>query len=98
MSSLAAARGHRCSIRQLVKDSVIGILYKELTLHLRNTQKTGIVLSNFTFESTLSKVNGEEKRMFITFVNRMIKWNPEERSTAKELLQDPWLHNDFPQV
>ena len=36
--------------------------------------------------------------MFIKFVNRMMKWKPEERGTAKELLQDPWLHNDFPQT
>jgi hypothetical protein len=33
--------------------------------------------------------------MFIQFVKRMIKWRPEERSTAKELLQDPWLYTDF---
>ncbi|KAL5362040.1 kinase-like protein [Aspergillus floccosus] len=58
----------------------------------------GLVPSHFSFESTLSKFNGEEKRMFINFVKRMIKWTPEERSTAKELLQDPWLHNDYPQL
>jgi serine/threonine protein kinase len=40
-------------------------------------------------------MHGEDKRMFIEFVQRMIKWNPEERSTAKELLQDPWLYADF---
>ena len=34
-------------------------------------------------------VLGDQKRMFIDFVKRMIKWRPEERSTAKELLQDP---------
>lgn len=42
--------------------------------------------------------NGEEKRIFISFINRMIKWKPEERSTAKDLLLDPWLHNDYPQI
>ncbi|KAI9931153.1 hypothetical protein ASPWEDRAFT_178666 [Aspergillus wentii DTO 134E9] len=57
-----------------------------------------LVPSNFSFESTLSKFHGEEKRMFVNFVERMIKWNPDERSTAKELLQDPWLHNDYPQT
>ncbi|PGH05568.1 CMGC/SRPK protein kinase [Blastomyces parvus] len=61
-------------------------------------KKKDLVPSNFSFESTISKFNGEEKRMFISFVNRMIKWKPEERSTAKELLQDPWLHNDYPQI
>ncbi|OQD78024.1 hypothetical protein PENANT_c097G11072 [Penicillium antarcticum] len=61
-------------------------------------KKEDLVPSNFSFESTISKFDGEEKRMFISFVNRMIKWKPEERSTAKELLQDPWLHNDYPQI
>ncbi|KAG2417845.1 hypothetical protein HFD88_000944 [Aspergillus terreus] len=49
----------------------------------------------FNFDNVISKIDGEEKRMFIEFVKRMIKWRPEERSTAKELLQDPWLYTDF---
>ncbi|KAL4779793.1 kinase-like domain-containing protein [Aspergillus varians] len=58
--------------------------------------KSDTPMSNdFTFTSTLSKITGEEKKMFIDFVRRMVKWRPEERSTAKELLQDPWLYNDF---
>ncbi|KAJ5560908.1 hypothetical protein N7535_009105 [Penicillium sp. DV-2018c] len=61
-------------------------------------KRADLVPNNFSFESTLSKFDGEEKRMFISFVKRMIKWNPEERTTAKELLQDPWLHNDYPQI
>jgi serine/threonine-protein kinase SRPK3 len=40
---------------------------------------------------------GEERQRFIQFVKRMMTWRPEERSTAKELLNDPWLYNDFPQ-
>jgi serine/threonine-protein kinase SRPK3 len=45
----------------------------------------------------ISKIHGEEKKMLVKFVKRMIKWNPGERSTAKELLSGPWLHTDFPQ-
>ncbi|KAL4918365.1 kinase-like protein [Aspergillus aurantiobrunneus] len=51
---------------------------------------------DFTFNSSRTKFGGEEKRMFIDFARRMIRWRPEERSTAKELLRDPWLHNDYP--
>ncbi|PLN79814.1 protein kinase-like protein [Aspergillus taichungensis] len=47
--------------------------------------------ANFNFEMLLERVRGEDKRMFIQFVRRMLKWCPEERSTAGELLQDPWL-------
>uniref|UniRef100_A0A0D2Y179 non-specific serine/threonine protein kinase n=1 Tax=Fusarium oxysporum (strain Fo5176) TaxID=660025 RepID=A0A0D2Y179_FUSOF len=52
--------------------------------------------SNFNLESTLTYIAGEEKQRFVQFVKRMIAWRPEERSTAKELLDDPWLYKDFP--
>ncbi|KAJ5469927.1 hypothetical protein N7530_007284 [Penicillium desertorum] len=51
--------------------------------------------SDFNFESSICNIHDEDKRMFIEFVQRMMKWRPEERSTAKELLQDPWLYADF---
>lgn len=31
--------------------------------------------------------------MFIRFVKGMFQWRPENRKTAKELLQDPWLNS-----
>ncbi|RMZ79555.1 hypothetical protein DV737_g3392, partial [Chaetothyriales sp. CBS 132003] len=33
-------------------------------------------------------------RQFLQFVRRMLQWDPESRSTALELLADPWL-NDY---
>ena len=55
-----------------------------------------IAPSHFNFENSICKIdNDEDKRLFIEFVQRMIKWRPEERSTAKELLQDPWLYAEF---
>ena len=50
---------------------------------------------NFSFESSISKIGGEDKRMFLEFVSRMLKWRPEDRSTAKDLLNDPWLRAVF---
>ena len=38
------------------------------------------------------QVQGEEQRvMFLAFVRRMLQWNSEDRPSAKQLLQDPWL-------
>jgi serine/threonine protein kinase len=34
---------------------------------------------------------GEEKRMFLAFLRKMLQWRPEDRQTAKELLTDPWF-------
>ncbi|PYI03624.1 kinase-like protein [Aspergillus sclerotiicarbonarius CBS 121057] len=51
--------------------------------------------STFTFKNTICNLHHDDKQMFIDFVQRMIKWLPEERSTAKELLQHPWLYAEF---
>lgn len=44
-----------------------------------------------TFDWSLPTMTGEDKRLFIAFVKRMLRWMPEDRATARELLEDPWL-------
>ncbi|KFY73632.1 hypothetical protein V499_06284 [Pseudogymnoascus sp. VKM F-103] len=46
---------------------------------------------DFTSESKTPSLQGEDKRLFIEFARRMLKWLPEERATARELYEDPWL-------
>jgi serine/threonine-protein kinase SRPK3 len=43
----------------------------------------------------ITNMAGEEKDRFIGFIERMVVWNPEKRCTATELLNDPWLCNNF---
>lgn len=45
----------------------------------------------FNFENMTPFILGEETRLFIEVALRMLKWEPNDRATAKELLQDPWL-------
>ena len=37
------------------------------------------------------RLSGEEKESFLAFVRSMLKWMPEERKTAKQLLEQPFL-------
>jgi hypothetical protein len=53
--------------------------------------------TKFSLENSISKISGEDKRMFLTFVKRMLKWEPKHRSTAQDLLDDPWLRAEFPE-
>ena len=46
-----------------------------------------------TLEDAEKRFKGEEKALFLSFAKKMLKWKPEERSSAKELLGDPWLNN-----
>jgi len=54
--------------------------------------KPDLIPPDFSFETTIASLDGEEKRLFIAFVQKMIRWLPGERSTAKDLLKDPWLY------
>ncbi|KAI6018886.1 putative CDK4/6 [Pisolithus marmoratus] len=45
-----------------------------------------------TLEDAAKQPEGEERVLFLNFVRKMLKWKPEERSSAKELLDDLWLN------
>ena len=44
-----------------------------------------------TFEHSIHRMDGEEKELFIDFAKKMLTWDPEERWTAKQLLEHPYL-------
>mgnify|MGYP001574531387 CR=1 FL=1 len=57
-------------------------------------------LGNFTgdvkveetsLEEEEENLHGEEKKVFLGFLRGMVQWVPEERKTARELMDDPWL-------
>jgi serine/threonine-protein kinase SRPK3 len=43
---------------------------------------------------TVTLFQGEGKQHFLDFVKKMLQWQPEKRSTAKDLLEDPFLQLD----
>nr|VWP02166.1 Chitin synthase export chaperone [Ganoderma boninense] len=49
-------------------------------------------------KETLSEtiLEGEDKALFLAFVRKMVRWDPGERASAKELLRDPWLNTFKP--
>lgn len=44
-----------------------------------------------SLESLERRLSGYEKSEFIRFMRSMLKWLPEDRKTARQLLEDPWL-------
>jgi serine/threonine protein kinase len=45
-----------------------------------------------SLEEVETRLEGRDKDLFLQFIRSMLKWLPEERKTAKELLEDPWLN------
>lgn len=57
-----------------------------------------LVPKDFTWDSRCSSLEGEEREGFLRLVKRMIKWDPEERAKAGELVKDEWLTSDIGEV
>lgn len=51
------------------------------------------VLTNLSLETSETYLEGRNKDLFMTFMRGMLQWRPEDRKTAKDLLQDPWLND-----
>ncbi|KAJ3514707.1 hypothetical protein NLJ89_g2229 [Agrocybe chaxingu] len=53
--------------------------------------KAPIQIPDTSLEEAENRLEGEDKIHFLKFIRRMLKWKPEERSSACELLEDDWL-------
>ncbi|OBT52208.1 hypothetical protein VE04_07584 [Pseudogymnoascus sp. 24MN13] len=53
-------------------------------------------LANLDLGDSTPSLQGEEKKLFLEFVSKMLRWVPEDRLTARDLLADPWLVRDVP--
>jgi hypothetical protein len=49
-----------------------------------------------SLEESVSALGGEPKEQFLSFIRSMLKWLPEERQQACELLKDPWMAKAIP--
>ncbi|KAG6175631.1 hypothetical protein E4U27_006036 [Claviceps purpurea] len=44
-----------------------------------------------SFEQRESVLEGEDRDCFLRFMRKMLQWDPEKRSSAKELAEDEWI-------
>ncbi len=54
----------------------------------------GISLPDRTsLEERETTLDGEDRACFLRLMRKMLQWEPEKRSSAKELVEDEWLRN-----
>jgi len=46
-----------------------------------------------SLEVSEENLEGKKKALFLQFMRKMLQWKPEERKSARELLEDPWLRD-----
>jgi serine/threonine-protein kinase SRPK3 len=62
------------------------------SLHQPGSWRGETKLPNSTLEKTAGKWDVGNHVEFLAFLRKMICWKPEERFTAKQLLEDSWLN------
>ncbi len=55
-----------------------------------------LIPGDLNLRDSTPSLQGEERQLFLEFVGKMLRWVPEDRKTAKELLGDPWLLRGAP--
>jgi len=46
-----------------------------------------------SLEKSVTRLESEKKEAFLKFVKGMLQWRPEDRKTARQLYDDPWLRS-----
>lgn len=44
-----------------------------------------------TLEKLETNLEGPDKEQFLQLMDKMLRWAPEDRQSARELLTDPWV-------
>jgi serine/threonine protein kinase len=48
-----------------------------------------VTIPNFSLEERVSVLEGKDKELFLDLISSMLRWRPEERLSATELLKHP---------
>lgn len=49
--------------------------------------------SGVSLEGCETSLEGESKEGFLNLMRGMLQWRPEDKKTAKQLVQDPWINS-----
>ncbi|GKZ61335.1 hypothetical protein AnigIFM49718_008045 [Aspergillus niger] len=55
--------------------------------------KGAVEISPISLEKLEGNLEGDSQQLFLQFLRKILKWNPEERQSARELLNDSWLQS-----
>ena len=50
-----------------------------------------LIPTDVDLETSIVSLEEKDTRLFLNSVKKMLEWLPEDRKTAQELLEDPWL-------
>jgi serine/threonine-protein kinase SRPK3 len=63
-------------------------------MHTTGNWKCLNPILSVSWEDSVSNLEVSNKKGFLDFVRKMVRWTPESRASPSELLEDPWLLGD----
>ena len=65
----------------------------KIDFHYQGVWKGEVPLPKITMEELEGSLQGQQQQDFLTFLRKMLRWRPEDRLSARDLLSDPWLRS-----
>ncbi len=64
-------------------------------IHCLGEWKGDVPIPETTLALAEARLQGEEKEHFLTFMRKMLQWNPEDRKDLEDVFMDEWLLADL---
>jgi hypothetical protein len=97
LNTYKEARSRRKFLTKKVSNKTLISSFQSLTeIQGRWKAAGGTVVPQLSLEESVTGLGGESKEQFLNFIRSMLKWLPEERQQACELLKDPWMGKAMP--
>ena len=64
------------------------------SIMIGNFRHEHLIPHHLRIEDTVTSPDGQQKDQFLSFARKMLQWLPDDRKTAKKLIEDPWLSDE----
>ena len=71
---------------------------QDLTKTLIGTWKGTVPIPETSLAKEESRLEGEEKALFLDFLRKMLQWKPEDRKGIRDIIEDEWLLADLIEI
>lgn len=68
---------------------------QDLTKTLIGTWKGIVPIPETSLAKEESRLEGEEKALFLDFLRKMLQWRSEDRKSIRDIISDEWLLADL---
>lgn len=73
------------------KPLILRVCSRQSNIHTTGNWRCLNPVLSMSWEDSERNLEGSNKKDFLDFIRKMVRWTPESRASPSELLEDPWL-------